>query len=92
MIEPNDTYPLSDFQQSTREHIERLKESRRPTVLTVDGKPELVVQDVAAYDALLEAVDRAETIIGIHRGLRSFERGEGIPAEVAFRQIRDSVR
>jgi PHD/YefM family antitoxin component YafN of YafNO toxin-antitoxin module len=92
MIQLNDTYALSDFQRNTREHIERLKESGRPTVLTVDGKAELVVQDVAAYDALLDAVDQAEAIIGIQRGLRSFERGEGIPLEKALQQIRDSVR
>lgn len=92
MIEVHDTYSLGEFQRNTDEHIARLKESGRPTVLTVDGKAKLVVQDVAAYDNLLETVDQAEAIIGIQRGLLSIERGEGIPAEVAFQQIWDSVR
>ena len=84
MINLNDIYSLSDFQRKTREHIERLKQTGKPTVLTVNGKAELVVQDAAAYQAFLDLIDQAETIIGIQRGLRSFERGDARPAEDVF--------
>ena len=49
----------------------------------------MVVQDASSYQRLLEVIDRAEAIIGIKRGLESMERGEGIPAEEAFRQLRE---
>jgi len=77
MIDLNDIYSLSDFQRKTREHIERLKQTGKPTVLTVNGKAELVVQDASAYQALLDRVDEAEAIVGIQRGLDSMDRGEG---------------
>ena len=91
MIDLNDIYSLSDFQRKTREHIDRLKETGKPAVLTVNGKAELVVQDAAAYQALLTLVDQAETIIGIQRGLASIERGEGESLDEAIAKIRASV-
>jgi prevent-host-death family protein len=91
MIDLNDIYSLSDFQRKTREHMERLKQTGRPAVLTVNGKAEVVVQDAAAYQAMLDLVDRAEAIIGIQRGLESMDRGEGEPLDEAIQKIRASV-
>ncbi|MEG4322910.1 MULTISPECIES: hypothetical protein [unclassified Microcoleus] len=36
------------------------------------------------YEQLLERIDYLETIIGIRKGLESFDRGEGIPADRAL--------
>ena len=36
------------------------------------------------YEQLLERIDYLEAIIGIRKGLESFDRGEGIPAERAL--------
>jgi PHD/YefM family antitoxin component YafN of YafNO toxin-antitoxin module len=91
MIDLNDIYSLSDFQRKTREHIERLKQTGKPTVLTVNGKAELIVQDASAYQAFLDRLDEAEAIIGIQRGLDSVDRGEGESLEKAIAKIRASV-
>ena len=91
MIDLNDIYSLSDFQRKTREHIDRLKQTGKPAVLTVNGKAELVVQDAAAYQAFLDLIDRAEAIIGIQAGLASIGRGEGEPLDDAIAKIRASV-
>jgi PHD/YefM family antitoxin component YafN of YafNO toxin-antitoxin module len=91
MIDLNDIYSLSDFQRKTREHIERLKQTGKPTVLTVNGKAELIVQDASAYQAFLDRLDEAEAIIGIQRGLDSVDRGEGESLEEAIAKIRASV-
>ncbi|HLL83828.1 MAG TPA: type II toxin-antitoxin system Phd/YefM family antitoxin [Longimicrobium sp.] len=91
MIDLNDIYSLSDFQRKTREHIERLKQTGKTTVLTVNGKAELVVQDASAYQALLDRVDEAEAIVGIQRGLDSMDRGEGESLDEAIAKIRASV-
>ncbi len=52
-----DIHALTDFKRQTPEFLARLKASGRPIVLTVNGRPELVVQDVAAYQALLDEVE-----------------------------------
>lgn len=88
MINLKDIFSLSDFQRKTREHIRRLKRSGRPEVLTVNGKAELVVQDAESYQALLDALDRAETVAGIRRGLESMAQGEGRQASKGLSEIR----
>ncbi len=40
-----------------------------PIVLTINGKAELVVQDAASYQQLLNTIEELETIIGIKKGL-----------------------
>jgi PHD/YefM family antitoxin component YafN of YafNO toxin-antitoxin module len=83
-----DIYSLTDFQRHAKEHIARLKETGRPEVLTVNGRAELVVQDAASYQKLLDMLDRLEAIEGIKQGLESIHRGEGRPAEDVFRDMR----
>lgn len=83
-----DICSLAEFQRSAREHIQRLRDTGRPGILTVDGKAAVVLQDVAAYQELLDRLDRAEAIAGINRGLVSMRRGEGEPAEVALAGLR----
>ena len=88
MVHLEDIHSLTDFQRNTKEHIQRLKETGRPEVLTVNGKAEIVVQDAASYQKLLELIDRAEAIEGIQKGLESMQRGEGKPAQDVFTRLR----
>jgi prevent-host-death family protein len=88
MVHLEDIHSLTDFQRNTKEHIQRLKETGRPEVLTVNGKAEIVIQDAASYQKLLELIDRAEAIEGIQKGLESMQRGEGKPAQEVFTRLR----
>ena len=88
MVHLEDIHSLTDFQRNTKEHIQRLKETGRPEVLTVNGKAEIVVQDAASYQKLLELIDRVEAIEGIQKGLESMQRGEGKPAQEVFPRLR----
>lgn len=72
-----DINSLSSFKRNTSEFIEQMKKTGEPIVLTINGKAELIVQDAASYQRMLEAVERLETIEGIKRGLAEMERGEG---------------
>ena len=62
MVHMEDIYSLTDFQRHAKEHIERLKQTGRPEVLTVNGKAEVIVQDAASYQKLLELIDRIEAL------------------------------
>jgi PHD/YefM family antitoxin component YafN of YafNO toxin-antitoxin module len=88
VIDLKNIFSLSDFQRRTREHMLRLKRTGLPAVLTVNGKAELVVQDAASYQALLDALDRAESQAGIRRGLKSMEQGDGRLAADVMADIR----
>jgi prevent-host-death family protein len=88
MIEPLETGPLTEFTQHTDEAIKRLKETGQPQILTVDGRAEVVVQDVDAYERMLELLDRAEAIEGIRQGLEQMKRGDVRPLDEVIAEIR----
>jgi prevent-host-death family protein len=81
----NDIRSLSDFKRNTSELLDRLKKTGNPLVLTINGKAEVVVQDAAAYQELLE---RVETIEGIQRGLADVNSGRTKPAREVFSKLR----
>lgn len=84
MIDLKDIGPLTDFQRATKEHIRRLKATGRPRVLTVNGKPELVVLDAASFQRMMETVEHAETIVAIQAGLDDAAAGRTKPLKDAF--------
>ena len=86
-----DRVSIQKFQSDPGESIERALVSGKPLVLTHRKRARAVVLRAEAYNALLEALDRAETIAGIRRGLEEMRRGEGIPLDEAFRQIREGL-
>lgn len=47
-----DIHPLSDFRRRTTEYVRKLKETGRPMVLTLIGRPEFVVLDAKLYQQL----------------------------------------
>jgi prevent-host-death family protein len=92
MIYPSEIHSLSDFQRHTREHMDRLKATGRPAVLTVNGKAAVVVQDAEAYQKLLAEAEQARIMDAIREGLESVDRGEGKPLAEVVAQIRREVR
>jgi prevent-host-death family protein len=87
MIHLDDIHSLSEFQRNTRDHIEHLRATGRPIVLTVHGRAEVVVQSAEGYQRLLDLTRRAATIIGIQRGLQGAEDGTGEDVEIAFNRL-----
>jgi hypothetical protein len=82
MIALQDIRSLTDFQRNTKSHLRRLKNSGRPEVLTVNGRAELIVQDAAAFEDMLDAIR------GIQRGLDEMKAGKGEPARKVLDRIR----
>src|SRR4051794_10287857 len=83
-----DIRSLSDFKRNTSELMDQLKETGNPVVLTVNGKAELVVQDAAAYQRLLQEKEEAEALEGIRRGILDVKHGRTRTARQALEEIR----
>jgi prevent-host-death family protein len=82
-------YPLSEFQRAAKAFLEKLRGTKEPIILTVNGKASVVVQDAQSYQELLDRLELLEAIAGIHKSIEEFELGKGIPLDRAFGQLRD---
>jgi prevent-host-death family protein len=79
-----DIRPLTEFKRETSRFVARLKETGRPSVLTVNGKPSVVVMDAAAWQDMQDQIDYAQTVAGIRKGLDQARAGEGAEASTFF--------
>lgn len=73
-----DIHSLSEFKRNTSEFLDQMRDTGHPLVLTINGKAEIVVQDAASYQKLLNRVDELEALEGIQRGLADVEAGRVI--------------
>ena len=81
---------LTNFKRQTADYLARLHKTGEPVVLTVNGKAEVVVQDAAAYQKLLDAAHRAEreeTVAAIREGLADVKAGRTKPARTALKAL-----
>jgi prevent-host-death family protein len=76
----NDIQSLSHFKRNTAEVMQRMKETGKPVVLTVNGKAEVVVQDAAAYQRLMELADQAEMMEFLRQSKEEADAGQTVPA------------
>jgi len=84
----SDIDSLSRFKRNTPEFIRRLKAEGRPVVLTVNGKAEVVVQDAASYQKLLEIAERAERMEALWASLDDMKEGRVSPAADMLAEMR----
>jgi PHD/YefM family antitoxin component YafN of YafNO toxin-antitoxin module len=87
MVDLNHILSVTDFNRNTKEHIQWLKETGKPEVLTVNGQAEVVVQSAQAYQQLLDAVEFSQSLAGIRRGLAQTKRGQGRPARQFLQKL-----
>jgi PHD/YefM family antitoxin component YafN of YafNO toxin-antitoxin module len=75
---------LTNFKRNTPEFLRQLKKTGEPVVLTINGKAELVVQDSASYQKLMEIAERAEELELLRGAIEEMKAGKGRPIEEMF--------
>jgi prevent-host-death family protein len=71
----SDIQSLTTFRRSSGDFMKRLRKTKRPVVLTVNGKAAAVVQDAEAYQRLLDIAASADANEGIRQGLEDVAKG-----------------
>jgi prevent-host-death family protein len=84
-----DIQPLTTFRNNSVKFMKRLKKTRRPIILTVNGKPEAVVQSAAEYQRLLDLAALADPEEGLRQGLEDIAKGRTRPAREVFAELRE---
>jgi len=82
-----DIQSLTTFRRRSGAFMKQLKKSKRPVVLTVNGKAAAIVQDAKAYQRLLDLAARAEAEEGIRRGLEDVKKGRTRPVREFFAEF-----
>ena len=79
-----DIKPLSEFRANAAALVQRVRETRRPLVLTQRGHSAAVVLGVSEYERLL---DEVEMLRDVRQAERQLADGLGIPHEEAKARI-----
>jgi prevent-host-death family protein len=83
-----DIQAVTTFRNNSAAFLEQLKKTRRPMILTVNGKAAAVVQDAAAYQRLLDIAAQADVNEGIRQGLEDVKEGRVTQAREALTAFR----
>ncbi|MBD3385396.1 type II toxin-antitoxin system prevent-host-death family antitoxin [candidate division KSB1 bacterium] len=70
-----DIRPLSEFRANVTSFIDKVRETRRPLVITQRGKSAAILLDVSEYEALLQKI---ELLSDIQLAEKQLEEGLGI--------------
>jgi prevent-host-death family protein len=57
-----DIRSVTDLKRNTRELIDQVTETKRPVVLTTNGKAEAVLMDAATYERYISALNLAKLL------------------------------
>jgi PHD/YefM family antitoxin component YafN of YafNO toxin-antitoxin module len=87
VIRTKDIRKLSDFRQNATAHLDRLADTGRVEVLTVNGEAKGVVMAPHVFDAMAEKIEQAEITAPIRRGLADVVAGRTRPAKQAIREL-----
>ena len=83
-----DIQSLTTFRRRSGDFMKQLKKSKRPVVLTVNGKAEAVVQDAEAYQRLLDIAARADVYEALRQSDDDIANGRMRPAREVFEEMR----
>ena len=83
-----DIQPLTTFRNNSVKFMQRLKKTRRPIILTVNGKPEAVLQSAREYQRLLDLAAATDINEAIRQGFEDLREGRTRPANEVFEEMR----
>ncbi len=83
-----DIQAMTTFRRNPAKFLKHLKKTRKPLILTINGKAAAVVQDAEAYQRLLDIAAQADAPEGIRQGLEDVKKGRVRPAREALETLR----
>ncbi len=79
MIRATDIHSLSDFQRNAKSYIQQV--TKNPIAITVNGGAEVVVQDAASYQSMIDRLDKAELVASLKVAIQEIDEGKGVPLD-----------
>ncbi len=87
-----DIQSLSDFKQNASKFVKQVQESKEPLVLTVNGKPAVVVQDAESYQNMVDREEYWATVAALQTALSDIDNSaDWQTADDVFAEIRSAI-
>jgi prevent-host-death family protein len=83
-----DIQSMTAFRRKPAQFVKRLKTTKRPVVLTINGKAEAVIQDTESYQRLLDIAAQSNVYEAIRQGIEDISHGRTRPAREVFLEMR----
>ena len=83
-----DIKSLSDFRANAASYVQNIKRTRRPMVITQNGRSSAVVIDVDEYESLLEKI---ELLQDVQIARQQLAQGKGIDQKSAKEMILKNI-
>jgi prevent-host-death family protein len=83
-----DIQSMTTFRNNSAEFLEHLRQTKRPLILTVNGRAAAVLQDAESYQRLLDIAAEASAAEGVRQGLDDLAAGRTQPAAEVFSEFR----
>lgn len=90
-VDVNRIHPVTDFVRNYKSYLSRIRDTRRPEVLTVNGVAECVLVDAASYQEMHDAWEEAKFIKAVNEGIESMKSDEGQSVSQTFSKIRKDL-
>ena len=84
-----DIQTLSEFKQNASKMVKQVQETKQPLVLTVNGKPAIVLQDPDSFQRMADSIEYNETVTILRQRLADIDNSDQWPThQEVFDQIR----
>ena len=83
-----DVKPISEFRANAASLVRQVRRTKRPLVITQQGRGAAVLLDVSEYKKLLA---KLELLQDVHTGENQIDRGLGIPHIVARKKALERI-
>jgi prevent-host-death family protein len=80
--------PITYLKTNAADVLAKVTETHTPIVITHNGEPRMVVQDIESYNNLKESLDMLKLVA---MGREQVDRGETKPADEVFKAIEEKL-
>jgi PHD/YefM family antitoxin component YafN of YafNO toxin-antitoxin module len=87
-----DIKPLSTFKQNAAKIIANIKATKRPTIITINGNAEIVIQDAETYQEMINIIEHFKNIQCIQKGLDDVKNNNLIEAKKGFIEFKGKYK
>jgi PHD/YefM family antitoxin component YafN of YafNO toxin-antitoxin module len=91
MIRATHIHSLTDFTRNAKAYIQHIKESKSPMALTVNGNAEVIVQDAASYQEMVDELEHTRFIAAMRESEKAVKEGRFKDAKTSLDDIRGNL-